>query len=49
MQDGDNRRAELILMRAQADAELALAQAREAQAKTEAQTAVDQVKALRGK
>ena len=49
MQDGDNRRAELILMRAQADAELALAQAREAQAKVEAQTAVDQVKALRGK
>jgi PBP1b-binding outer membrane lipoprotein LpoB len=49
MQDGDNRRAELILMRAQADAELALAQAREAQAKVEAQHAVDQVKALRGK
>jgi hypothetical protein len=49
MQDGDNRRAELILMRAQADAELSLAQAREAQAKAEAQTAVDQVKALRGK
>jgi hypothetical protein len=49
MQDGDNRRAELILMRAQADAELALAQAREAQAKVEAQTAVDQVKAIRGK
>jgi hypothetical protein len=49
MQDGDNRRAELILMRAQADAELSLAQAREAQAKTEAQQAVDQVKALRGK
>jgi hypothetical protein len=49
MQDGDNRRAELILMRAQADAELALAQAREAQAKTEAQAAVDQVKSVRGK
>ena len=49
MQDGDNRRAELILMRAQADAELALAQAREAQAKTEAQAAVDQVKSMRGK
>ena len=29
MEDGDNKRAELILMRAQADAELALAQARE--------------------
>jgi pyridoxal biosynthesis lyase PdxS len=49
MQDGDNRRAELILMRAQADAELGLAQAREAQAKVEAQTALDQVKAIRGK
>ena len=49
MQDGDNRRAELILMRAQADAELALAQAREAQAKSEAHTAVEQVKAMRGK
>ena len=49
MQDGDNRRAELILMRAQADAELALAQAREQQAKTEAEKAVDQVKAIRGK
>ena len=49
MQDGDNRRAELLLMRAQADAELALAQAREAQAKVEAQAAVDQVKSIRGK
>ena len=29
MEDGDNKRAELILMRAQADAELALAQARD--------------------
>jgi hypothetical protein len=49
MQDGDNKRAELILMRAQADAELALAQAREQQAKTEAEKAVDQVKSVRGK
>jgi PBP1b-binding outer membrane lipoprotein LpoB len=49
MQDGDNKRAALLLMRAQADAELALAQARESQAQAEAQTAVDQVKALRGK
>ena len=49
MQDGDNKRAELISMRAQADAELALAQSREQQAKTEAQQALDQVKALRGK
>jgi hypothetical protein len=49
MQDGDNKRAELILMRAQADAELALSQAREQQAKTEAEKAVEQVKAMRGK
>lgn len=49
MQDGDNKRAELILMRAQADAELALAQAREQQAKVEADKALDQVKQLRGK
>ena len=49
MQDGDNKRAELILMRAQADAELALSQAREQQAKAEAQQAVDQVKQMRGK
>jgi pyridoxal biosynthesis lyase PdxS len=49
MQDGDNKRAEMLLMRAQADAELALAQAREQQAKTEAQAAVEQVKSLRGK
>jgi hypothetical protein len=49
MQDGDNKRAELILMRAQADAELALAQAREQQAKTDADKALDQVKSMRGK
>src|SRR5262252_8651861 len=49
MQDGDNKRAELILMRAQADAELALAQSRESQAKNEAQQALEQVKALRAK
>jgi hypothetical protein len=49
MQDGDNRRAELVLMRAQADAELALAQAREMQAKTDAAAALEQVKSMRGK
>jgi Domain of unknown function (DUF4398) len=49
MQDGDNKRAELILMRAQADAELALAQARESQAKVEADKALDQIKQMRGK
>jgi len=49
MQDGENRRAELVLMRAQADAELALAQAREAQAKNDAAQALEQVKSMRGK
>ena len=49
MQDGDNKRAELILMRAQADAELSLAQAREQQARNEADKALDQVKSMRGK
>jgi hypothetical protein len=49
MEDGDNKRAELILMRAQADAELALAQARDSQAQADAQQALDQVKAIRGK
>ena len=49
MQDGDNKRAETMLMRAQADADLAYAQARENQAKTEAQKASDQVKELRSK
>lgn len=49
MQDGDNRRAELVLMRAQADAELAIAQARESQAKNDAAQALEQVKAMRGK
>jgi hypothetical protein len=49
MQDGDNKRAETMLMRAQADADLAFAQARENQAKNDAQKALDQVKELRGK
>jgi hypothetical protein len=49
MQDGDNRRAELLLLRAQADAELALAQARESQAKAEAAQALEQAKGLRSK
>jgi hypothetical protein len=46
MQDGDNKRAEMMLIRAQSDAELALALSKEESAKTEAQTAMDQVKAL---
>lgn len=41
MTDGDNERADSLLVRAKADAELAVAQAREKSAKTETQTAVD--------
>ena len=43
-----NERADFVLMRAQGDAELALAEAREAQARTEAQKALDQIAAIRG-
>lgn len=43
--DGDNSRAEYLLVRAQADAELALAMAREERAKTLAQQAIEQAKA----
>jgi hypothetical protein len=46
MADGDNKRAEMLLLRAQADAELALALAKEDAAKTDAQQSMDQVKAL---
>jgi hypothetical protein len=45
MQDGDNRRADLMLVRAKADAELALALAKEAKAKREVQQATEQSKA----
>jgi hypothetical protein len=41
MKNGDNRRAEYILLRAKADAELALALAREHDAKVETVKAVD--------
>lgn len=44
--EGDNERAETVLMRAQADAELALAIAREKKSKSEADKALEQVKAL---
>jgi hypothetical protein len=40
MSDGDNKRAESLLIRARADAELALVQARERGASTEVQRAV---------
>ncbi len=42
MRDGDNERANLLLLRARSDAELAIALTREQAAKTGAQGAVDQ-------
>ncbi|MBK6697746.1 MAG: DUF4398 domain-containing protein [Myxococcales bacterium] len=42
--DGNNQRAELVLMRAEADAELAEALAREANFKNQAQQALDEAK-----
>jgi hypothetical protein len=44
---GDNHRAEMLLARAEADAELAVALAREATAKAEAEKAADQVRRLK--
>lgn len=49
MKDGKNEEAEGLLMRAEADAELALALARSAQMKAEAQKAVDSVEELKKK
>jgi hypothetical protein len=46
-QDGDNKRADTLLTRAQSEAELALSLAREASAKAEAQQAIDQVTKLK--
>jgi len=43
----DNHRADMMLARAEADAELALALSREAVAKEEAQKAADEVRALK--
>jgi len=48
MNDGDNGRASYVLMRAQADAELALALARENRTRMEAQVLVDRLRAARG-
>lgn len=45
--DGDNERAASVLMRAEADAELALALARESTLRGEAQEALEKVRALR--
>ena len=42
MKDGDNARADALLLRAKSDAELAIALTRDQGAKTEAQKAVDQ-------
>ena len=47
MSDGDNKRAESLLVRAKADAELAVAQSREKGAKADVQTAVDNSAAQR--
>ena len=49
IKDGKNEEAEGLLMRAEADAELALALARTAQMRGEAQKAVDQVNELKKK
>lgn len=49
MANGDNEEADWALQRAEVDAELALAQARETSAKAEAQAAVDQVETLKKK
>jgi hypothetical protein len=46
LKDGDKKRADVLLIRSQADAELALALAREAPARAEAQRALDRVKQL---
>ncbi len=47
MNDGDNRRAEYILLRAQSDAELALAFARENKTRADAQALMERVRAAR--
>jgi|SRR5258708_7371640 len=47
MNDGDNRRAEYLFLRAQSDAELALAYARENKTRTDAQALMDRVRAAR--
>jgi hypothetical protein len=49
MAENDNEEADWVLQRAEVDAELALAQARESQSKAEAQAAVDQVETLKKK
>lgn len=46
LDNGDNKRADFILVRAKADADLALAEAREAKAVSDAQAAEQQVNSL---
>ena len=48
MDGGDNRRASYVLMRSKADAELALALARENKTRTDAQVLIDKLRAARG-
>jgi hypothetical protein len=45
--DGDNKRAEYVLMRAEADAETAVALARESTAREEARRTLDEVQKLK--
>jgi hypothetical protein len=45
--DGRNERADFVLIRAQSDAELALAEAREEEARTEARKTLDEVQLMR--
>ena len=47
IKDGDNEEADWVLQRAEVDAELALSLAREATARSEAQSARDQVQKLK--
>ena len=48
MKDGDNEAAAYTLLRAQADAELALAIAREDKTRNDAQQVMDKVRGLKG-
>lgn len=48
IKDSENEQASYTLLRAQADAELALALARENQTRTSAQSVIDKARALRG-
>lgn len=49
IEEGDNKRAEYVLTRAQADAELAVALAKETSLAKEAQLAMDKVQELKAK